>query len=153
MSQKDVATWNCMIAGYGSHEDCIRALSLFDEMNCEIKPDDVTFLSSISSCNHAGLVDEGLNIFQSMTVEHGIEPKMEHHVNTVDLLGRLEDAYNFVKTMPMEPDRSVWLSLLCASRAHSDVERGVLAAHNLLKVKPDKGSNYVQLLHLYGEAE
>ncbi|XWS65564.1 hypothetical protein CRYUN_Cryun05aG0124500 [Craigia yunnanensis] len=157
MSQKDVVTWNCMIAGHGSHGDCLRALSLFDEMkNCGIKPDDVTFLSLISSCNHAGLVDEGHNIFQSMTMEHGIEPKMEHYVNIVDLLGRagrLEDAYNFVKTMPMEPERSVWLSLLCASRAHSQVQLGELAAHNLLKLEPDRGSNYVQLLHLYGEAE
>ncbi|XP_017984878.1 PREDICTED: pentatricopeptide repeat-containing protein At2g40720 [Theobroma cacao] len=156
MSQKDVVSWNCMLAGYGSHGDCLRALSLFDEMkNCGITPDDVTFLSLISSCNHAGLVDEGQYIFQSMTVEHGIERKMEHYVNIVDLLGRagrLEDAYNFVKTMPMEPNRSVWLSLLCACRAYSNVELGELAAHNLLKVEPSRGSNYVQLLHLYGEA-
>ncbi|XVF24355.1 hypothetical protein REPUB_Repub13aG0120800 [Reevesia pubescens] len=157
MSQKDVVTWNCMIAGYGSHGDCLQALSLFEEMkNSGITPDDVTFLSLISSCNHAGLVDEGQNIVQSMTVEHGIEPKMEHYVNIVDLLGRagrLEEAYNFVKTIPMEPDRSVWLSLLCASRIHSNLELGELAAHNLLKVEPDRGSNYVQLLHLYGEAD
>ncbi|XP_022764847.1 pentatricopeptide repeat-containing protein At2g40720-like [Durio zibethinus] len=157
MSQKDVVTWNCMISGYGSHGNCLQALSLFDEMkNCGIKPDDVTFLSLISSCNHAGLVDEGHNIFQCMTVEHAIEPKMEHYVNIIDLLGRagrLEDAYNFIKTMPMEPDRSVWLSMLCASRAHSNVELGELAAQNLLKLEPDRGSNYVQLLHLYGESE
>lgn len=157
MSQKDVVTWNCMIAGYGSYGNCIQALSLFDEMKkCGIKPDDVTLLSLISSCNHAGLVDEGHNIFQSMAAEHGIEPKMEHYVNIVDLLGRaghLEEAYNFVKTMPMEPDRSIWLSLLCASRAYSNLELGELAAHNLLKMEPERGSNYVQLLHLYGEAE
>ncbi|XWS74514.1 hypothetical protein CRYUN_Cryun01aG0004500 [Craigia yunnanensis] len=111
------------------------------------------------SCNYAGLVDEGHNIFHSMTVEHGIEPKMEHNIfqscNYADLLGRagpLEDAYNFVKTMHMEPDRSVWLSLLCASRARSNVELGELAAHNLLKVELDRSSNYVQLLLLYGEA-
>ncbi|GMI90481.1 hypothetical protein like AT2G40720 [Hibiscus trionum] len=157
MSQKDLVTWNCMIAGYGSHGNCIQALSLFNEMkNSGIKPDDVTFLSLISSCNHAGLVDEGHKVFQSMTAEHGVEPKMEHYVNVVDLLGRagrLDDAYNFVKSMTIEPDRSVWLSLLCASRVHSNVELGELAAHNLLKLEPDRGSNYVQLLHLYGGAE
>ncbi|KAG8493475.1 hypothetical protein CXB51_010910 [Gossypium anomalum] len=157
MSQKDLVTWNCMISGYGSHGNCIEALSLFNEMkNSGIKPDDVTFLSLISSCNHAGLVDEGHKIFQSMRAEHGVEPKMEHYVNIVDLFGRagrLDDAYNFVKSMTIEPDRSVWLSLLCASRTHLNVELGELAAHYLLKLEPDRGSNYVQLLHLYGDAE
>ncbi|GLT94614.1 hypothetical protein SLE2022_123430 [Rubroshorea leprosula] len=157
MSKKNVVTWNSMIAGYGSHGECDRALSLFHEMKSfGITPDDVTFLCLISSCNHSGLVDEGQNLLQSMNVEYGIEPKMEHYVNMVDLLGRagrLDDAYSFIKNMPIEADRSIWLSLLCACRTHHDIELGEVAADNLLKLEPSRGSNYVQLLNLYGEAE
>ena len=81
---------------------------------------------------------------------------MEHYVNMVDLLGRaghLDEAYEFVRSMPVEPDRSIWLSLLCACRAHRNAELGELAAQNLLKLEPSTGSNYVNLLNLYGEAE
>ncbi|XP_059627887.1 pentatricopeptide repeat-containing protein At2g40720 [Cornus florida] len=156
MPQKNLVTWNSMIAGYGSHGECLKAISLFDEMKrLGIRPDDITFLSLISSCNHSGLVDEGLKLFQSMRVEYNIEPMMEHYVNIVDLLGRagcLNDAYSFIRKMPIEPDRSVWLCLLSACRAHRNTELGELAAHNLLKMEPNRGSNYVQLLNLYVEA-
>ncbi|KAA8539696.1 hypothetical protein F0562_026388 [Nyssa sinensis] len=156
MSQRNLVTWNSMIAGYGIHDECLHAISLFDEMRKSgIRPDAVTFLSLISSCNHSGLIDEGLNLLQSMRLEYNIEPKMEHYVNIVDLLGRagcLDDAYTFIQNMPIEPDRSVWLCLLCACRTHRNIKLGELAAHNLLKMEPTRGSNYVQLLNLYAEA-
>ncbi|TXG49949.1 hypothetical protein EZV62_025824 [Acer yangbiense] len=157
MFPKDLVTWNSMIAGYGSHGESLKAMRLFDEMKRSgIRPDDVTFLCLLSSCNHSGLIEAGQNLFQSMKTEYGIEPKMEHYVNMVDLLGRaghLDEAYEFVRSMPVEPDRSIWLSLLCACRAHRNVELGELAAQNLLKLEPSIGSNYVHLLNLYGEAE
>lgn len=157
MLQKDLVTWNSMITGYGSHGECLKALSLFDDMKSSgIRPDAVTFLCLLSSCNHSGLVEAGLNLFKSMRTEYGIEPKMEHYVNMVDLLGRagkLDDAYDFVRSMPVEPDRSVWLSLLCACRTHRRVELGEIAADKLMKLEPRTGSNYVHLLNLYGEAQ
>lgn len=157
ISQKNLVSWNSMIAGYGSHGECLKAMALFEEMKSSgITPDDVTFLSLLSSCNHSGLIEEGLHLLQFMRMEYGIEPRVEHYTNIVDLLGRagrLDDAYTFVKNMPIEPDRSIWLSLLCSCRVHRNVELGELAAHELLKVEPTRGSNYVQLFNLYGEAE
>lgn len=155
LSQRNLITWNLMVAGYGSHGKCLQAIMVFEEMRkIGIKPDDVTFLSLISACNHSGLVSTGLQLFQSMEVEHQIEPKMEHYVIVVDLLGRagcLVDAYNLVQNMPIKPDRNVWLCLLSACRAHRNVELGELAAHELLKMEPSRGSNYVQLVNIYGE--
>ncbi|KAL1220087.1 Pentatricopeptide repeat-containing protein [Cardamine amara subsp. amara] len=156
MQHKSLITWNLMIYGYGSHGDCIRALSLFDEMKKAGElPDDVTFLSLISACNHSGFVQEGKNIFEIMKQDYGIEPKVEHYANMVDLLGRaghLEEAYSFIKAMPIEPISSIWLCLLSASRTHHNVELGILSAENLLRMEPERGSNYVQLIHLYMEA-
>ncbi|KAL1219484.1 Pentatricopeptide repeat-containing protein [Cardamine amara subsp. amara] len=156
MQHKSLITWNLMIYGYGSHGDCIRALSLFDEMKKAGElPDDVTFLSLISACNHSGFVQEGTNIFEIMKQDYGIEPKVEHYANMVDLLGRaghLEEAYSFIKAMPIEPNSSIWLCLLSASRTHHNVELGILSAENLLRMEPERGSNYVQLIHLYMEA-
>ncbi|KAI5670370.1 hypothetical protein M9H77_10734 [Catharanthus roseus] len=155
MPARNLVTWNTMIAGYGSHGYCLEAINLFNEMRTSgISPDDITFLSLISSCNHAGLINEGLSLFYLMR-KYRIEPRMEHYINMVDLLGRagcLDDAFGFVKDMPIEPDQGIWLSLLSASRLKHNVELGEFAAHNLLKIDPTKGSNYVQLLNLYVEA-
>ncbi|KAL2248985.1 pentatricopeptide repeat-containing protein At2g40720 [Sesamum indicum] len=155
MSNRDVVAWNSMMAGYGSHGECHKAINLFHEMrNSGIAPDEITFLSLIYSCNHCGFIDEGLNLFQLMK-EHSIEPKMEHYINIVDLLGRagrLNDACGFIENMVIAPDRGIWLSLLSACRVHRNVELGELAADNLFKMEPTRGSNYIQLLNLYVEA-
>ncbi|XP_010507667.1 PREDICTED: pentatricopeptide repeat-containing protein At2g40720 [Camelina sativa] len=156
MLHKSVITWNLMIYGYGSHGDCFRALSLFDEMKkAGESPNDVTFLSLISACNHSGLVQEGKNIFEIMKHDYGIEPNIEHYANMVDLLGRaghLEEAYSFIKGIPIEPDSSMWQCLLSASRTHHNVELGILSAEKLLRMEPERGSTYVQLINLYMEA-
>ncbi|KAI3470969.1 hypothetical protein Pfo_027632 [Paulownia fortunei] len=155
MSKRDLVAWNSMIAGYGSHGECHKAIDLFHEMrNSGTAPDEITFLSLIASCNHCGFIDEGLNLFRSMR-EHRTEPKMEHYINIVDLLGRagrLDDACGFIENMAIAPDRGIWLSLLSACRVHRNVELGELAAHNLIKMDPERGSSYVQLLNLYVEA-
>ncbi|XP_050209341.1 pentatricopeptide repeat-containing protein At2g40720 [Mercurialis annua] len=157
MSQATLVTWNTMIAGYGSYGACFKAIKLFNEMqSCGVEPDHITFLSLLSSCNHSGLVQEGLQLFQLMKNEYGIDPRMDHYVNIVDLYGRagrLDDAYVFVKKMPIDPDRSVWLSLLSSCRNHQNIELGEIVANNLLNMEPCGGSNYVQLLNLYGDAE
>ncbi|PHT32375.1 hypothetical protein CQW23_28712 [Capsicum baccatum] len=155
MSKRNLVTWNTMIAGYGSHSECLKAINLFNEMRKSgVMPDAVTFLSLISSCNHAGLVDEGLKLFYLME-EYGIKPQMDHYINMVDLLGRagrLDYAYNFIQNLEVEPDRGVWLCLLSACRVHQNVELGEIAGNKLLKMEPNRGSNYVQLLNLYVEA-
>ncbi|XP_043706516.1 pentatricopeptide repeat-containing protein At2g40720 [Telopea speciosissima] len=156
MPERNLVTWNSMIAGYGSHGECMNAVALFDEMQGSgVIPDDITFLALISSCSHSGFIEKGLNIFQSMTRDYSIEPRMEHYVNMIDLLGRaghLTEAYSFIQSMPIVPDKSVWLCLLHACRVHRNIELAELAAHNLLNMDPDRGSNYIQLLNLYGEA-
>ncbi|XXG42831.1 hypothetical protein AAC387_Pa01g3008 [Persea americana] len=155
-SHRKLAAWNSMIAGYGSHGHCLEAIGLFNKMqNTGVLPDDVTFLALISSCSHSGLVKEGISLFQSMSRDYGIVPRMEHYTNMVDLWGRaghLDEAFSFIQSMPIEPDASVWMCLLCACRAYRQIELGEIAADQLLKIDPERSGNYVQLLNLYGEA-
>ncbi|CAN0923787.1 Pentatricopeptide repeat-containing protein At2g40720 [Linum grandiflorum] len=157
MHLKNLVTWNSMIDGYGSHGECWKAIALLDEMlNSGVKPDHITFLSLLSSCNHSGLIEQGYGLFNSMEKEYGVEPRSEHYVNIVDMLGRagrLDDAYALINNMPTEPEQSIWVSLLSSSRAHHNVHLGEVAATELLKIEPSKGSNYAQILNIYGEAE
>ncbi|XP_027104136.2 pentatricopeptide repeat-containing protein At2g40720-like isoform X1 [Coffea arabica] len=154
-STRNLVTWNTMISGYGSHGEFPKAINFFNEMRTSgISPDGVTFLSLISSCNHSGLVNEGLKLYELMR-EYRVEPGMEHYINMVDLLGRagfLDDAYGFINNMHIEADESVWLCLLSACQVHRKIELGELAAQSLFKMDPTNGSYYIPLLNLYVDA-
>ena len=63
----DVVFWNTMIAGYAQHGYGKHALQHFEKMQCVgLKPNCTTFVSVLSACSHAGLMDEGYHHFNSM---------------------------------------------------------------------------------------
>uniref|UniRef100_A0A368UK95 Pentacotripeptide-repeat region of PRORP domain-containing protein n=1 Tax=Glycine max TaxID=3847 RepID=A0A368UK95_SOYBN len=128
-SDRDLATWNAMIAGYtqnGLSDKAIlilrealvhkvmpnavtlasilpASLALYDSMlRCGIKPDAVTFVAILSACSYSGLVEEGLHIFESMDKVHQVKPSIEHYCCVADMLGRVGrvvEAYEFVQRL------------------------------------------------------
>ncbi|XWS45204.1 hypothetical protein CRYUN_Cryun15aG0116100 [Craigia yunnanensis] len=117
---KDVVAWNSMIIGYALHGFSRDALELFHEM-CRIGlgPTDITFIGVLGACGHAGLIEEGWSFFNAMRDVYEIEPKIEHYGCVVNLLGRagrLEEAYELVMNMKIEPDPILWGALLGACR-------------------------------------
>ncbi|XP_031497232.1 pentatricopeptide repeat-containing protein At3g12770-like [Nymphaea colorata] len=153
---KDVVVWTAMIMGYGLHGHGQDALALYEEMKrAGMKPNDVTFVGILSACNHSGLVDEGWRYFHSMKRGYGIEPRHQHYACVVDLLGRggyLDEAYEFIKKMPMEPAVTVWGALLSACKIYGHVELGQYAAERVFAVDPTNAGHYVQLSNLYAAA-
>ncbi|CAN0911801.1 Pentatricopeptide repeat-containing protein At3g57430, chloroplastic [Linum grandiflorum] len=161
MPRKNVVTWNVIMMAYGMHGKGEEALQLFQAMVSEakvggVKPTEITFISVIAACSHSGMVDEGLGIFLSMKDNHGIEATADHYACTVDLLGRagrVEQAYNLVKSMPSGFDKiGAWSSLLGACRLHHKVEIGEIAGESLILLQPDIDSHYVLLSNVYATA-
>lgn len=152
MHDKDVVSWNSMIAGYALHGLVQQAIDLFEEMKkLKIKPDGITFLGVLSSCRHAGLVDQGRVYFNSM-LENGVTPNVSHYSCIVDLLGRaglMEEARDFVLGMPIEPNAIIWGSLLSSCRLHDNVWIGIEAAESRLALEPSCAATHVQLTKLY----
>ncbi|XP_027347052.1 pentatricopeptide repeat-containing protein ELI1, chloroplastic [Abrus precatorius] len=153
---KDVAAWNSMIMGYGTHGFSDEALQLFYEMCCiRLKPSDVTFIAVLTACAHSGLVSKGWEIFNLMKDRYMMEPQIEHFGCMVSLLGRaghLQEAYDLVRSMDIEPDPVLWGTLLWACRLHNDVSlgeeiAGFLVSHNLAS-----SGTYVLLSHMYAAA-
>ncbi|PKI48730.1 hypothetical protein CRG98_030871 [Punica granatum] len=73
----------------------------------------------------------------------------------VDLLGRagrVDEAYGFIKKMPVEPNERVWGALLSACRVHSNTDIGVKAADNLFQLVPEQSGYYVLLSNIYAKA-
>ncbi|KAK7271080.1 hypothetical protein RJT34_26691 [Clitoria ternatea] len=151
--EKNEVSWNAMITAYSQHGHGFEALKLFEDMKqlAEL-PNHVTFVGVLSACSHAGLVDEGINHFQSMSEVHGLVPKPEHYVCVVDLLGRsglLSRARRFIKEMPIQPDAMVWRTLLRACIVHKNIDIGEFAASHLLELEPKDSATYVLLSNMY----
>ncbi|KAG6593452.1 Pentatricopeptide repeat-containing protein, partial [Cucurbita argyrosperma subsp. sororia] len=73
----------------------------------------------------------------------------------IDLLGHcghLEEAYNLIMEMRVEPDAGVWGALLHSCKIHGNVEFGELALRKLVELEPDDGGNYVILSNMYAQA-
>eukprot|EP01018_Ginkgo_biloba_P036812 Gb_09741 [translate_table: standard] len=156
MPERNVITWNTMIAGYGKHGYGKEAIQLFEQMQqSNMKPNHITFLSIISACSHAGLVDEGWHYFDSMTQNYCILPTAEHYACVVDLLGRagrMDEVHDFINKMSFEPNAALWGALLGACRIHMDIELGRLAAERLFELDPKNPGNYVVLSNIYAVA-
>ncbi|KAI3520872.1 hypothetical protein L1887_10325 [Cichorium endivia] len=154
---KCLASWNTMIAASGMHGDCLVALELIEEMKKEnIYPDDITFMSALSSCSHAGFVQLGLNLFRVMKEEYGIVPGEEHYGCMVDLLGRagqLEEAFDFLKCVPLEKSGSALGALVSACRVHGNNEMGEGLGRLLLDFDPEKSSSYGLVSNLFAESQ
>eukprot|EP01018_Ginkgo_biloba_P039144 Gb_08834 [translate_table: standard] len=156
MSEKNLVSWNAMVSGYGMHGHGEDALALFAQMQKKgMKPDDITFISVLSACSHAGLVDEGWQYFDCMSRDYHIIPRVEHYACMVDLLGRsglLDEAHDFIKKMPLEPNAVVWGTLLGACRIHSNIELGEHVAERLFELEPENAACYILLSNIYAEA-
>ncbi|XP_051122630.1 pentatricopeptide repeat-containing protein At1g11290, chloroplastic [Andrographis paniculata] len=156
MGERHVTTWNAMIDGYGTHGFGSEAVELFDEMcRGNVSPNDVTFVCIISACSHSGLVNEGRRFFAMMKDEYGIEPSMDHYGAVVDLLGRsgkLNDAWDFIQEMPVEPGINVYGAMLGACKIHKNVDFGEKAADRLFELEPDDGGYHVLLANIYAIA-
>eukprot|EP01018_Ginkgo_biloba_P013166 Gb_21057 [translate_table: standard] len=156
MHERNVISWTAMIAGYAMHGCGKEALKLFEEMqNSGVNPNHITFVCVLSACCHAGLVEEGLRYFDCMGQYYHITPTMRHYVCMVDLLGRagrLDEAQDFIKKIPIEPDAMLWSCLLGACRIHNNVELGEYVAERLFELEPQNAAPYVLLSNIYATA-
>eukprot|EP01018_Ginkgo_biloba_P020807 Gb_00199 [translate_table: standard] len=156
MFERDVVSWNAMIAAYGMHGHGEDALVLFSQMQqTGVNPDHVTFVCVLSACSHAGLVDEGWQYFECMSQDYHITPREQHYACMVDLLGRagcMDEAQDFIEKMPLEPGASVWGALLGACRIHCNIQLGERVADRLFDLKPENAGYYVLLSNIYAEA-
>ncbi|KAH9305503.1 hypothetical protein KI387_009907, partial [Taxus chinensis] len=156
MPQRDVVSWTAMIACYGMHGHGKDAATLFFQMQQEgTQPDHITFVSVLSACSHAGMVNEGVQYFDVMIQDYCITPTVEHYACLVDLLGRaghLHEAQDVIEQMPLQPNESVWGALLSACRVYGNTELGECAAKQLFTLAPEKSGYYVLLSNIYAEA-
>ncbi|MCD7451954.1 hypothetical protein HAX54_014218 [Datura stramonium] len=153
MRYRDIVTWNSMFKAYALHGKANEALGLFDKM--DVKPDAATFVALLSACSHAGMVQEGIQIFYAMSEKHGIVPQLDHYACIVDIVGRaghIFQAEKIIKEMPMQPDYVVWSAFLGACRKHRESGLAQIAASRLKELDPENSLGYVLMSNVYCSA-
>ncbi|CAI8603798.1 unnamed protein product [Vicia faba] len=148
-TERDTLTWTSMIIALAQHGLGNKAIELFEEMlKSNLKPDHITYVGVLSACTHVGLVEQGKRYFNLMKNVHRIEPTPSHYACMIDLFGRaglMEDAYNFIISMPIEPDVIAWGSLLSSCRVHKNMDLAKVAAEKLLLIDPNNSGAYSAL--------
>lgn len=158
LPDQGVVSWTVMIAVCAQHGQCQEAIKRFYQMQHEgiTAADKLTFVSILSACSHAGLIDEGQHFFTSMVWEHGIPPSIEHYVCMVDLFGRagrLDEAETLLNSTPLQPTGELLMAFLGACRYKEDVERGEHYAKKMFRVDPTNAAPYVMLSNIYCAAQ
>ncbi|KAL4582094.1 hypothetical protein LXL04_006634 [Taraxacum kok-saghyz] len=148
---KDIISWNSMISAYGQHGKGENAILCFESM-VKVKPNHTTFIAVLTACSHAGLVDYGVRIFNSMVNEYGVDPGVDHLSCVVDLLGRagyLDEVEKLVKSdNGVSFDCRVWWSLFSSCAKNGDVRLGRIVGEILLELEEDKSGVYVGLANI-----
>ncbi|KAK8941295.1 Pentatricopeptide repeat-containing protein [Platanthera zijinensis] len=156
LQEKDLISWSTIINVYAMHGDGEAAIGLFIEMQATgIRPDDITFVSILSACSHAGLVEEGRRFFKKMVEKYHITPRMEHYACLIDLLsrsGHLSEAFDLVRKLPFRPSVDLLESLLGACHFHGDSKVAEEVRKLLLEFHPGP-SSYVILSNIYSAGE
>ncbi|CAJ1957842.1 unnamed protein product [Sphenostylis stenocarpa] len=151
--EPNVISYNSIINGFGQNGFGEEALSIYKKMQSEgHEPNHVTFLVVLSACTHAGLVEEGWNLFNSMKSCYGIEPEADHYACIVDLLGRaglLDEAIDLIRSMPFKPHSGVWGAILGASNTYLRLDLAKLAAQHITELEPKNATPYVVLSNMY----
>ncbi|TKY69878.1 Pentatricopeptide repeat-containing protein [Spatholobus suberectus] len=158
--QPDSATFNSLLPAYAILADLLQAMNIHCYLiksgflyRLEVANGTIWSKTKSSHLRHCSaclqscwLVDEGLSLFNFMLKQHQIIPHVDHYTCIIDLLGRagrLNDAYNLIRTMPITPNHAVWEALLGACVIHENVELGEVAARWSFELEPENTGNYV----------
>ncbi|MBA0821756.1 hypothetical protein Goarm_018596 [Gossypium armourianum] len=156
LTRRNIISWNAIITGYGMHGRGYDAILAFSQMLEDgFQPNEVTFISILSACSHSGMIEEGLQLFDSMVHDFNITPQLAHYGCVVDLLGRagrLDKAREFIESMPIKPDASIWRSLLSAYRDHCYTKDAKAIFEKVVELDPMNPGNYVLLCNVYAAA-
>ncbi|XP_062213953.1 putative pentatricopeptide repeat-containing protein At1g03510 isoform X3 [Phragmites australis] len=154
VQDRDVVVWSSLVSAYAFHGHAEVAMSLFRHMEeqDDVRPDGIMFLSLLAACAHAGHADDALQYFDVLTKRYGVEACGDHYSCLVDVLGRagrLHQAYEVIRTMPVKVTAKAWGALLAACRKYGEVRLAEVAGRALFDIEPENAGNFVSLANIY----
>ncbi|XP_020596631.1 pentatricopeptide repeat-containing protein At1g31430 [Phalaenopsis equestris] len=103
MPQRDVVTWNVLIASYVKCREFEMAISVFKEMEkVGVKADEATLVSSISACIALRNLEQGMKIHSYMKKEYQFSLPLGNAI--LDMYAKcsnVDAAFDFFESMPI----------------------------------------------------
>lgn len=156
INEKNIVSWNSIIVGCAQHGHGTWALIFFNQMlRAKVDPDEITLTGLLSACSHSGMLQKGRCFFKYFSQYKDIEVKLEHYSCMVDVLGRcgkLKEAEELIKNMPLKANSMVWLTLLSACKMHSNLEVAERVTKCIFDLEPNCSAAYILLSNLYASA-
>jgi pentatricopeptide repeat protein len=158
LSKPGIISWNAIIGAHaeqGAVKQTLRLFSQMQEQGCV--PDHGTFQNLLSAFRHGGLIEEGIQLFLSISHGYGYgygikKPSLDHFNSLADLLARaglLEKSESLIESMPCNPNSSSWIALMSACKQHIDAIRAADAAAHVFDLDPRSPSPYVLLSNIF----
>ncbi|CAN4107704.1 unnamed protein product [Withania somnifera] len=142
MRDRNMESWHLMINGYALNGLGDDGLALYDQMReLGMKPNEETFLYVFEACASADAIDEAFMHFESMKVEYGIAPQVEHYLGLLGVLakcGHLSEAEEYISKLPFEPTAAAWEALMNYARIHGDIDLEDRAEELMVGLDPSK---------------
>ena len=148
----DNTLWNIMIDGLGDNGMGREALNIFNSMqDFGVEPDEKTFTCILNACSHSNMLNEALEIFNSLSHKYHIEPTLQLQSCIADAYARqglLDQAEKFILNLE-KTDTVIWGTLLSACRHSKDVIRAERIFKIILSIDPNDTASYVLMANIY----
>ncbi|KAJ7568200.1 hypothetical protein O6H91_01G022800 [Diphasiastrum complanatum] len=149
MSERDVVSWNAMIAGYAQNGLGKEALAMFEEMKQEgMQPNNVTFVLLLKACASLAALEQGKELHCDI-INRGFQSDVIVGNTLVDMYakcGRTEDARELFNNMS---ERNVvsWNAMI-AGYAQNGLSKEALALYEQMKQEGMQPNNVTLVLLL-----
>ncbi|KAL3616471.1 hypothetical protein CASFOL_039861 [Castilleja foliolosa] len=157
LSDCDLMCWNSMLMGYGYHGKAGEAFQIFFKiLKHGLRPDQVTLLSLLATCNHCGLLEKS-RYFWNFMKENGLWPGQKHYSCMISLLSRAglwEEAEELINESSFSGDYCLesWRTVLSSCIRNEDLRGGAYAAERVLEIDVNDIAANVLITKLYGAA-
>ncbi|XP_050371486.1 pentatricopeptide repeat-containing protein At4g04370 [Argentina anserina] len=141
MSNRDLVSWNAIVAGYAQNGHLCEALALFSEMRATLqKPDSLTVVSLLQACASNGALNQGKWI-HSVTIRSWLRPCILVDTALVDMYskcGDLDRAHKCFFQMS-NPDLVSWSTIISGYGCHGKADTALELYAELLQtgIKPN----------------
>ncbi|KAF2533473.1 hypothetical protein F2Q70_00032546 [Brassica cretica] len=154
VSNPDLKCWNSMLGAYSQHGMLEKALSFFEQiLQNGLTPDAVTYLSLLVACSNSGSTQQGKFLWNQMK-ERGIKAGFKHYscmVNLVSKAGLVDEALELIQeSHPVNNNQTeLWRTLLSACVNTRNLQMGLYAGEQILRLDPEDTATYILLSNLY----
>ncbi|KAJ7545313.1 hypothetical protein O6H91_09G114700 [Diphasiastrum complanatum] len=142
MPQRNLVTWNAMIAACSQNGHCKEALELLNQMDCDgIAPNQITYLCALDACASLAVLDEGQKIHASIS-EDGYEGEVAVANALINMYGKCENLDAARSVFNRMPNRDVvsWNAMItaCSQNGHGKVALEYFYQMQLHGISPDR---------------